>query len=187
MSVMTSIGTTVDEVLALVDELEEVTHGGRDLRTQALAGAGIAMAAGADDALVTATLLHDVGRARYLMRAAPGVPHEEVGRRFVEPRFGERAGWLVGQHVRAARYLAAIDEGYVANLPRPAATALRRHGGALGPRQVATFEAHTWAGDAVALRRFADAALVAPAEVPTDGALTRSLTAVWSDVVPRRP
>lgn len=187
MSVMTSIGTTVDEVLALVDELEEVSHGGRDLRTQALAGAGLAMAAGADDALVTATLLHDVGRARYLVRAAPGIPHEEVGRRFVEPRFGERAGWLVGQHVRAARYLAAVDDTYAAGLPRAAKAALRRHGGALGAAQVVTFEAHAWAADAIALRRFADAALAGAAPALTHATVARTLTALWVGEVPGSP
>jgi predicted HD phosphohydrolase len=179
VSVMTSIGTTVDEVLALVDELEEVTHGGRDLRTHALVGAGLAMAAGADDALVAATLLHDVGRARYLVRAAPGVPHEEVGRRFVEPRFGERAGWLVGQHVRAARYLATIDDAYAADLPPAARSALRRHGGVLPPRQVAGFESHAWAGDAVALRRFADAVLRGEGDPAPTGALAVTLTRAW--------
>lgn len=33
---LTTIGTTVDEVLALVDELDEITHAGLDLRTIAL-------------------------------------------------------------------------------------------------------------------------------------------------------
>ena len=86
MSLTGTIGTTVDEVLALVDELEEISSGGMDLRTHALASGALAIAGGADDTLVAATLLHDIGRARYLARLAPGVPHEEVGRRFVEDR-----------------------------------------------------------------------------------------------------
>lgn len=180
MSVMTTIGTTVDEVLALVDELEEVTHAGLDLRTLALRCGGLALAAGADDDLVTAAVLHDVGRARYLTRAAPGVPHEEVGRRFVAPRFGDRAGWLVGQHVLAARYLAAVDADYPEALPRAARTALRRHGGPLGAGAVATFEAHSSAGDAVALRRFADAATTgAPAPSAPAADLAAVLRRTW--------
>ena len=154
MSLTAAVGTTVDEVLALVDELEEITYGGMDLRTHALACAALAVASGADDTLVAATLLHDVGRARYLARMAPGVPHEEVGRRFVEERFGERAGWLVGQHVVARRYLAAVDDDYAAGLSRSSRSALRRQGGALSPAKVRAFESAPWAADAVALRRW---------------------------------
>ena len=103
MSVTSTIGTTVDEVLALVDELDELRFGLVDLRTHALRCARLALTADADDALVVAALLHDIGRVRYLAKAAPGVAHEEVGRRFVEDRFGARAGWLVAQHVVAKR------------------------------------------------------------------------------------
>ena len=159
MSLTATIGTTVDEVLALVDELEEITYGGMDLRTHAWACAGLAIDAGCDPTLVAATLLHDIGRARYLARQAPGVPHEEVGRRFVEDRFGDRAGWLVGTHVVAKRYLATVDADYTAGLPRTSRSSLRRQGGKLSSKQVTTFEASEWAGDAVALRRFDDAAL----------------------------
>lgn len=159
MSLTATIGTTVDEVLALVDELDEITYGGMDLRAHALACAALALDAGADDTLVAATLLHDIGRARYLARSAPGVPHEEVGRRFVEERFGDRAGWLVAQHVLAKRYLATVDPDYVAGLARSSRSSLRRQGGTLSATQVDRFESHAWAGDAVALRRFDDDAL----------------------------
>lgn len=180
MSLTATIGTTVDEVLALVDELEEITYGGMDLRTHALASAGLAIAADADDTLVAATLLHDVGRARYLARSAPGVPHEEVGRRFVEERFGERAAWLVGQHVTAKRYLATVDDTYVAGLPRSSRSSLRRQGGTLSARQVAAFEANPWAGDAVALRRWDDEALAGETPPATAAVLTPRLQAAWT-------
>lgn len=159
MTVTLTIGTTVDEVLALVDELEEISYAGMDVRRHALASAALAIEADADAGLVTATLLHDVGRARYLARAAPGVPHEEVGGRFVAARFGDRAAWLVRQHVTAKRYLATVDDPYVASLPQPAKNALRRQGGTLSARQVERFEGCPWAGDAVALRRWDDQAL----------------------------
>lgn len=156
MPLTATIGTTVDEVLALVDELDEITYGVSDLRTHALRCAALAIGADADDDLVTAALLHDIGRARYLAKAAPGVPHEEVGRRFVEERFGERSAWLVAKHVIAKRYLATVDADYLASLPRPLRSSLRRQGGKLSAKQVATFEAHPWAGDAVTLRRWDD-------------------------------
>lgn len=180
MSLTATIGTTVEEVLALVDDLDEIRVGDRDLRTHSLACAGLALDAGADDTLVTATLLHDVGRARYLARQAPGVPHEEVGRRFVEDRFGPRAGWLVAKHVIAKRYLGTVDDAYLAGLPRTARTSLRRQGGPLSPRQVTTFESHEWAGDAVALRRWADAALGGDGTAPDPAALADSMRRAWT-------
>lgn len=176
----TTIGTTVDEVLALVDELDEITHAGLDLRTIALRCGALAAREDADDVLVCASLLHDVGRARYLVRGAPGVPHEEVGRRFVEPRFGRRAGQLVAQHVTAQRYLATVDEEYAAGLPPQARRALRHHGGALSPRQVRSFEALDVAADAVRLRRWSDA-VVGGARPDVDrGVLSRHLQAAWT-------
>ncbi len=135
MSLAATIGTTVEEVLALVDELEEITYGGMDLRTHALTCGALALEAGADDALVTAALLHDVGRARYLAKAAPGVPHEEVGRRFVQERFGDRAAWLVARHEIAGRYLARVDEDYVAGLPGPPAAPCGARAGRCPPRR----------------------------------------------------
>ena len=179
MSLTATIGTTVDEVLALVDELEEITYGGMDLRTHALTCGGLAVAADADDTLVTAALLHDIGRARYLAKAAPGIPHEEVGRRFVEERFGERAGWLVAQHEAAGRYLASVDEAYVAGLPRASRGALRRQGGALSATRVAAFEAGPWAADVVALRRWDDAALAGEGAPAAPADLAPALRASW--------
>jgi predicted HD phosphohydrolase len=180
MSLTATIGTTVDEVLALVDELDEIRYGGMDLRVHALACGRLALDAGADDTLVAASLLHDVGRARYLTRLAPGVPHEEVGRRFVEDRFGERAGWLVDQHVVARRYLATVDAEYAGGLGRSARSSLRRQGGALSARQVTTFEQHPWAADAVALRRWDDEALTGAGAAPDRRRLAAALTRAWT-------
>lgn len=177
---LTTIGTTVDEVLALVDELDEVSHADLDLRTLALRCGALAAEEGADGVLVSAALLHDVGRARYLVRGAPGVPHEEVGRRFVEPRFGDRAAWLVAQHVVAQRYLATVDDGYVAGLPTDARRSLRRHGGTLTARAVRAFESHPCAADAIRVRRWSDA-VVGGAEPTVDRAvLAAHLRGAWA-------
>lgn len=175
-----TIGTTVEEVLALVDELEEISHAGTDLRTLALRGAGLALAEGGDDELVTSTLLHDIGRARYLSRSAPGVPHEEVSRRFVVERFSQRSAWLVAQHVTAQRYLATVDPDYVDGLTGPQRTALRRHGGTLSSAKLLRFESHEHTADAVRLRRWADRAVsddVSAGELP---AIATAMQRAWS-------
>ncbi len=154
-----TIGTTVEEVLALVDELDEMTHAGVGLRTLALRSAGLALEEGADPELTTATLLHDVGRARYLSKAAPGIPHEEVSRRFVAERFSERVEWVVAQHVVAQRYLVTVDDTYLDGLTGPQRTACKRHGGTLTGKRVLGFESNPFAADAVRLRRWSDRAV----------------------------
>lgn len=180
MSLTATIGTTVDEVLALVDELEEIDDAGLDGRTQAVRAAGLALSDGADRTLAVAALLHDIGRARYLARGAPGVPHEQVGRRFVEERFGERAGWLVAQHEVAGRYLAAVDDTHLDSLPRAARTALRRHGGPLPAGNAAAFGAHQWVDDAVALRRWIDAVLRGEGDPAEHDTLADVLARAWA-------
>ena len=177
----TTIGTTVDEVLALVDELDEVSHAGLDLRTLSLRCGALAAEEGADAVLVCAALLHDVGRAGYLVRGAPGVRHEEVGRRFVEPRFGDRAGGLVAQHVVAQRYLATVDDDYVDGLPTDARRSLRRHGGPLTTRQVRTFESQPCAADAVRVRRWSDAVVDGVTPTVDRAVLAGHLQAAWTD------
>lgn len=176
---MQTIGTTADEVLALVDELEEGLHAGHDLRTLALRGAALAMADGADPDLVTATLLHDIGRARYLSRSAPGVPHEEVGRRFMAERFSDHAAWLVAQHVAAQRYLATVDGDYTDGLTGPQQTALRNHGSTLSDQQVLSFESNEWAADAVRVRRWADRAVTEEPPLPAHSDLAATIDAAW--------
>lgn len=178
MTTTLTIGTNADEVLALVDELEEMTHAGHDLRTLALRGAALAQAE--DDAqLVVATLLHDIGRARYLSKAAPGIPHEEVGRRFVAERFPDRCAWIVKQHVIAQRYLVTVDESYKESLTGPQQTALRKHGGTLTQKQTLKFESGTWAADAVKVRRWADQAVTSDVTLPTHGDLSAAIDEAW--------
>lgn len=174
-----TIGTTVDEVLALVDELDEITHAGVDLRTLAHRGAALAMAEGADHELVVATLLHDIGRARYLAKAAPGVPHEEVGRRFVADRYSERCAWLVANHVLAQRYLLTVDPDFKETLTGPQQTALRKAGGKISQQRTLKFESREFTADAVRLRRWADRAVSETPTLPSQAELARSLEAAW--------
>lgn len=175
-----SIGTTVEEVLALVEELGELTHAGQDLATLAHRAATLAIDEGADAELVTGTLLHDIGRARYLSRAAPGIPHEEVSRRFVADRFSERVSWIVAQHVVAQRYLVTVDEDYLGGLTGPQQTACRRHGGTLTSRRVLRFESNPFAADAVRLRRWSDRAVTEDVDPVDLGQVGRAMEQAWA-------
>jgi predicted HD phosphohydrolase len=130
----------------LTEPLDHLTH--------ALQTAAQAIAAGADDELVLAAALHDVGKAAAVRQAYPGLPHELAGAAFARQRLTERIGWLIEQHVPAKRYLVATDPAYRARLSRTSQFALTRQGGPMSEEDIARFREPPWAADAVRLRRW---------------------------------
>lgn len=151
---------TGEELTALVDGLAGLPYDGEavDQRTHALQTAWLATEAGADDELVVAAALHDIGRARAVRAEHPGLPHELAGAAFARRRLSERAAWVIAQHVPAKRYLVATDAAYHALLSPVSVASLKVQGGPMDEREVAEFAAHPLAAEAVALRRWDDAA-----------------------------
>jgi predicted HD phosphohydrolase len=124
----------------------------------ALQAAHFARAAGADDDLVLAALLHDVGNL--LGEIGPlGTPdHEEVGAKYLlEHGFSARIAELVRGHVPAKRYLAA-REAWSARLSDASKTTLVEQGGAMTAEEAAAFERDPLFADKLRLRRFDEAA-----------------------------
>ncbi len=120
----------------------------------AMQAAARALEDGADEELVLAAALHDIGHSPLL--GGPGVEdHSGLARDWITPRFGERAGWLAGAHVAAKRHLAAVDQAYAATLSDTSVTSLAAQGGATVDPE---FAAHPWHRDALRLRRYDDAA-----------------------------
>ena len=74
----------------------------------ALQAAAQAIQDGADDELVLAAALHDIGHSP-LLGGPHGDDHDRAGRAMDHTAFGARVGWLAGAHVAAKRYLAATD------------------------------------------------------------------------------
>jgi gamma-butyrobetaine dioxygenase len=81
-----------------------------------------------------------------------------AGAEFARSRLGERAAWVIAQHVPAKRYLVATDPAYHARLSPASVASLKVQGGPMDEDEVAEFAAHPLAADAVALRRWDDAA-----------------------------
>jgi predicted HD phosphohydrolase len=158
---------------SLLDGLAGLPYGGEavDQLAHARQCAAAAVTAGADDALVVAAALHDIGRARPVMALHPGVPHEEAGARFCEPHLGERVAWLIRAHVPAKRYLVAIELEYFDGLSPASVGSLARQGGPMSAAEVAAFHSMPWAEDAVALRRWDDAAKNPAGDGPSAAAL----------------
>jgi predicted HD phosphohydrolase len=146
-----------------------------DHATQA---ASLAVADGADDALVVAALLHDIGMLLLDGREGPGdgpgdrpVPpdayrgapllrHEAIGARFLARWFDADVVAPVALHVTAKRYLVATDAGYADRLSPASRRSLAAQGGPLPLADAARFAGRHHAGRAVALRRWDDDAKV---------------------------
>jgi gamma-butyrobetaine dioxygenase len=128
---------------------EPVTIGGHMLQAGALAEA-----ADAEDPLVAAALLHDIGH----LRAETDSRHGEAGARWLSQWFGEAVTEPVRLHVTAKRYLCATEPGYLGLLSAESVRTLALQGGPMRPDERAVFEALPYARDAVAVRRWDDGA-----------------------------
>jgi len=164
---------SIDEVLDLLErygaerydeEIFQLAHGEQT--------AALARAAGASDALVAAALLHDVGHLLEIA-ARQGARdrttdhrHEARGSAWLSTLFRPAVTAPIALHVRAKRYLCAVDPGYLAVLSPGSVASLERQGGPMDATEVAAFEANPEWEDAVALRRWDDDAKVPDLAVP---------------------
>ena len=150
----------VDDLAALIEGLAGLPYGGEpvDQRAHALQTGWQARQAGADDELLLAATLHDIGRAAPVRAQWPELPHELSGAEFARRHVGERAAWIVAQHVPAKRYLVAVDAAYHAQLSPASVASLVRQGGPMSDAEVAEFGAHPNAEEAVMVRRWDDKA-----------------------------
>jgi gamma-butyrobetaine dioxygenase len=137
-----------------------------ELVTQAahmLQAAQLAEQDGADDALVVAALLHDVGHftgavtGEQLMTGTDN-RHSDAGADWLTHWFGPEVTEPVRLHVAAKRYLCAVEPGYADSLSPASVYTLGLQGGPMRGNELAAFAASPYAQDACRLRRWDDAA-----------------------------
>jgi predicted HD phosphohydrolase len=166
--------TDVAEVLALFEQWgsqrydEDVSQLDHALQTAALA-----RAAEADDALVAAALLHDVGHLLELREGgvADGqtevdLGHEGRGARWLAGVFPAPVTGPIALHVAAKRYRCAVEPTYHDALSDGSRRSLVRQGGPMAPDEVERFAAHPAHDAAVALRGWDDGGKVEDLDVP---------------------
>jgi [1-hydroxy-2-(trimethylamino)ethyl]phosphonate dioxygenase len=169
---MTDPAASVDEVLELFTRYGEEHYDEAVSQTEhALQCAALAAGEGASDEMVAAALLHDAGHLLHLRDGGDGpgdedLDHEAVGARWLSGLFGPGVTGPIALHVRAKRYLCAVDSGAVSILSDGSRASLVRQGGPLDTGEVATFEANPGHDEAVRLRRWDDAGKVDGLEVP---------------------
>jgi phosphonate degradation associated HDIG domain protein len=129
----------------------------------ALQCATLAEAEGADDELVTAALLHDIGHLAQDLGESPtlrGVDdrHQHAALPHLKGLFSARVLGTIGLHVDAKRYLCATRPGYHEALSEDSKRSLLLQGGVFDDAQAAAFLAHAGAADAVRVRVWDDLA-----------------------------
>jgi predicted HD phosphohydrolase len=120
----------------------------------------------ADDEVVVAALLHDVGHFIGEAEERPELHHGGAGADLVRPYAPVRVAWLIEHHVIAKRYLCTVDVRYVEQLSPASRRSYAVQGARLQPEEQLALETRPWFVDAVRLRRWDDAAKVPGAACP---------------------
>ncbi len=139
--------TTVDEVFALLSDSGGEQYFGEKVSKleHAVQCAWHARAAGADDELILAALLHDIGHLfdgedSIRDERVGVVNHDELGGRWLLERgFSPRLARLVASHVDAKRYLTATNEGYFNRLSPASVETLALQGGPMSTAEAEVF------------------------------------------------
>ncbi len=163
----------VEELVGLIEGKGHRQYGLSNLnqRAHALQAALLAEQAGCPPALITASLLHDIGHMVHDLGedpAAQGIDdqHEALGQTYLANHFGPEVTEPVRLHVAAKRYLCATESDYFARLSADSVLSLSLQGGPMSDAEVAAFRALPHSMDAVQLRRFDEGAKVKGLETP---------------------
>src|SRR5260370_14792744 len=156
-------------------------------RAHALQCADLAQGAGADEELVLACLLHDVGRYALTQdevsdtleiaasRSAAARGHHEAGADLIAPHVPARVAFLIRAHTDAKRYLCATEPGYHDRLSRGSKHTLTLQGRVMTAEEIERADTNPLRPDALRLRRWDDEAKVV-------GKKTRPLSA-WKPLI----
>jgi phosphonate degradation associated HDIG domain protein len=140
----------------------------------ALQSAALAEGEGADDELVTAALLHDLGHLLQALGDTPSLRgvddvHQYAALPFLRGLLPDRVLNVIKLHVDAKRYLCATRPAYRDALSADSQRSLVLQGGVFDSAQAAAFIALPGAADAVRLRLWDDLAKSADAQTPPLG------------------
>lgn len=134
----------------------------------ALQCAYLARAAGAEEDVVLAALLHDIGHLVAEGDELGNPDHDQLGATYLESLgYGGTLVELVAQHVQAKRYLTATNPEYLARLSVASRQTLELQGGPMTPEEAAEFAEHPLFRDVLRLRAWDEEAKVP--ELPIDG------------------
>ncbi|KLN61997.1 phosphodiesterase [Kiloniella spongiae] len=126
-----------------------------------LQGAQLAEKAGADDALIAAALLHDIGHYTNefpddALEKGINNHHDEAGAAVLEKFFPPVITECVRQHVAAKRYLCAKDEAYFSRLSDASIHTLNLQGGPMSEAEMHELEKNPHLKEIIQVRYWDD-------------------------------
>jgi phosphonate degradation associated HDIG domain protein len=178
--------SSIDEVFALLDSGGRAAYFGEPVTVleHSLQAAWFVQRKGAEDSLIAAALLHDLG---HLMHSQG----EDAAHRGLDTQHEELAAAALGEHlpasvldpirlhVAAKRYLCFAEPRYLAALSPASQESLALQGGPMNANEAEAFLALPHAQAALMLRRADDAAKVSGLNVPHLDAYLAVMQAVW--------
>jgi phosphonate degradation associated HDIG domain protein len=156
---------TIADIRHLFDTFGDTSYSGEPVTQlqHALQTAALAEEAGADETLVAASLLHDLGHLLNRQGETPserGIDdlHQYFALPFLRPLFSDAVLEPIRLHVDAKRCLCAIDAGYFQQLSADSVRSLALQGGVFSAEDADTFMRKPFAKEALLLRRWDDLA-----------------------------
>ncbi len=163
----------LDDIRTLYERHGALAYSGEPVTQleHALQTGALAQQAGADEALIAAAFLHDLGHLLNLQGKSPtarGIDdrHQYFALPFLRAVLPDRVLEPIRLHVDAKRYLCAVNPEYRARLSADSVRSLALQGGVFDDAQAAAFIGKPFAHEAVALRRWDDAAKDAAMRTP---------------------
>jgi len=168
--VVEKIVTAADEIIQLYERFGQQDYIGEPVSQieHMCQCAQLAVASGADDDVVLAAFLHDIGHLCEFafpekkwdhMDEAGIVDHENLGASYLLSKgFSEKIARLVQSHVKAKRYLTYHFPGYYDQLSDASKKTLEFQGGIMSTEEAIAFEENDLFDQYVAIRRWDDLA-----------------------------
>ncbi|MCA7899194.1 HD domain-containing protein [Burkholderia cepacia] len=156
---------TVEDIHGLYREHGHAGYSGEPVTQleHALQSGLLAEEAGADEALVAAAFLHDLGHLLNRQGETPSARgiddlHQYYVLPFLRPLFSDAVLEPIRLHVDAKRCLCRTDAGYFESLSPDSVRSLALQGGIFSEEETAAFLLRPFAEDALRLRRWDDMA-----------------------------
>lgn len=165
---------SLQDIRTLFDNHGSLAYSGEPVTQleHALQSGALAEAEGADDALVAASFLHDLGHLLNRQGATPSARgiddlHQYFALPFLRPVFGDAVLEPIRLHVDAKRCLCAVDPEYFGQLSQDSVRSLALQGGVFSDEEAKAFLAKPHAEAALRLRRWDDRAKIAGLPTPS--------------------
>jgi 2-amino-1-hydroxyethylphosphonate dioxygenase (glycine-forming) len=160
---MKTIEAIVHEIFELYDRFGSENYSGEEVSQleHMSQAAQLAMKDGFDDEVVLAAFFHDIGHICVKLNSANSmggygvINHEKAGADFLHDMgFPERVVSLVGNHVKAKRYLTYKYPSYYASLSNASRKTLEYQGGRMSVNEADEFEHDPLFSESIALRKW---------------------------------